>query len=66
MDKSLRLWKKLLKKYVTFLWNEQCQKSLDTLKEKMVTAPLLVFLDWNKEFDVHVDASCIALGVVLA
>ena len=22
--------------------------------------------DWNKEFDVHVDASSIALGVVLA
>ena len=57
---------KLLKKDVTFLWNEECQKSLDTVKEKMVTAHILVFPDWNKEFHVHVDASCIALGVVLA
>ena len=24
-----------------------------------------MFLYWNKEFHVHVDASCIALGVVL-
>jgi hypothetical protein len=32
----------------------------------MVIAPILVFLDWNKEFHVHVDASSIALGVVLA
>ena len=32
----------------------------------MVTAPILVFADWNKEFHVHVDASSIALGVVLA
>jgi hypothetical protein len=32
----------------------------------MVTAPILVFPDWNKEFHVHVDASFIALGVVLA
>ena len=32
----------------------------------MVTTPILVFPDWNKEFLVHVDASCIALGVVLA
>lgn len=32
----------------------------------MVTSPILVFPDWNKEFHVHVDASCIALGVVLA
>jgi hypothetical protein len=32
----------------------------------MVTAPILVFLDWTKEFHVHVDASSIDLGVVLA
>lgn len=57
---------KLLKKDVTFLWNKECQKSLDTLKEKMVTSPILVFLDWNKEFHVHVYASCITLGVMLA
>ena len=35
------------------------------LKEKMVTVLILVFPDWKKEFHVHVDASCIALGVVL-
>ena len=35
------------------------------LKEKMVTAPILVFPDWTKPFHVHVDASGIALGVVL-
>jgi hypothetical protein len=32
----------------------------------MVTAHILVFPDWIKEFHVHVDASSIALGVVLA
>jgi hypothetical protein len=32
----------------------------------MVTAPILVFPYWNKELNVHVDASSIALGVVLA
>ena len=32
----------------------------------MVTAPILVFPDWNKEFHVHVNASSIALGTVLA
>ena len=56
---------KLLKKDVKFLWNEECQQSLDILKEKMVTAPILVFPDWTKPFHVHVDASDIALGVVL-
>jgi len=38
---------------------------LDILKEKMVTAPILVFPDWKKEFHVHVDASSIALEVIL-
>lgn len=56
---------KFLKKDTIFCWDEEFQHSLDVLKEKMVTAPILVFLDWNKEFHVHVDTSCIALGVVL-
>ena len=55
---------KLLKKDIKFQWNEECQQSLDTLKEKMVTAPILVFPYWNKPFHVHVDASGIALGIV--
>lgn len=56
---------KLLKKDATFCWDEECQRSLDVLKEKMVTASILVFPDWKKEFNMHVDASCIALGAVL-
>jgi hypothetical protein len=32
----------------------------------MVTAPILVFPDWGKEFNVHVNASSIALGALLA
>jgi len=59
------LMEKLLKKDATFYWDDECQKSLDILKKKMVIALILVFLDWKKEFHIHVDASCTALGVVL-
>lgn len=56
---------KLLKKDVKFCWDADCQQSLNILKGKMVTAPIIVFLYWKKIFHVHVDMSYIALGVVL-
>lgn len=55
-----------MKQYVKFEWTQECQRSLDILKEKMVTAPILVFPNWKVSFHVHVDASSIALGVILA
>lgn len=57
---------KFLQKHVSFCWDEECQKSFELLKEKMVTMPILVFLDWMKVFHVHFDASCIVLGAILA
>ena len=56
---------KLLKKDVTFYWDEECQHSLNVFKAKMVIAPILVFSDWKKEFHVHSDALCIALREIL-
>ena len=56
---------KMLRKDSKFQWNEDCQQGLDTLKKKMVTTPILVFLDSKKTFHVHVDASTIALGAIL-
>jgi hypothetical protein len=57
---------KLLRKDTKYQWNDGCQHGLDTLKEKMVTAPILVFPDWEKTFHVHVDASMTTLGAILA
>jgi hypothetical protein len=57
---------KLLRKDTKYQWNDECQHDLDTLKENMVTTPILVFLYWEKKFHVHVDASTIALGSILA
>lgn len=56
---------KLLKKDVTFCWNDDCKKSLEILKEKMVTTPILVFPNWKKELHVHVDVSCIVIRAIL-
>ena len=55
----------LLKHDAKFELTQECQHSLDTLKEKMVKTPILVFPDWKMPFHVHVDASSIALGIIL-
>jgi hypothetical protein len=57
---------KILRKDKKYQWNDEHQHGLDTLKEKMAIAPILVFPDWGKTFHVHVDASTIALGAILA
>ena len=57
---------KFLNKYARFEWKDKCQRSLDTLKKNMVTTPILVFLDWTKDFHVHIDASSVALRIILA
>jgi hypothetical protein len=56
---------RLLKKDCQFHCTEECQESFDTLKQNMVTVPILGFPDWSKEFHVHVDASSVSLGDVL-
>ena len=56
---------KLLEKETKFQWTDECQEILDKLKSKMVVSPILVFPEWKKKFHVQVDASSVALGVVL-
>ncbi|VDH96762.1 Hypothetical predicted protein [Mytilus galloprovincialis] len=55
----------LLHKDQQFHWTDECQRSLETLKTKLTSAPILVFPDFNKEFILHTDASGTAIGYVL-
>jgi hypothetical protein len=55
----------LLAKKVEFKWTPACQKSFDTLKEKLTTTPVLILPDVHKPFSVYCDASYNGLGCVL-
>jgi hypothetical protein len=55
----------LLAKRVGFKWTPACQKSFETLKEKLTTTPVLILPDVHKSFLVYCDASYTGLGFVL-
>ncbi|KAK1602586.1 hypothetical protein QYE76_037580 [Lolium multiflorum] len=56
---------KLLRKNTPFVWSEECEKSFQTLKEKLTTAPVLAVPEVGKDYTVYCDASKHGLGCVL-
>ena len=56
----------LLREYQEFEWTEECNISFETLKRKLVEAPILRFPNWSTKFLVHIDASGLAIGAILA
>jgi len=55
----------LLTKGTEFLWTKYCQKSFETIKEKLTTTPILRGLNWNISFHIQANASNESIGVVL-
>ena len=57
---------KLTRKNQPFEWSEDCQRSLDTLKDLLTRAPVLVGADISQPFIVTTDASNSHVGGVLS
>jgi hypothetical protein len=55
----------LLKKGVKFVWSEACEKAFHTLRQHLISAPVLVQPDNSKPLEVFYDASGTGLGCVL-
>ena len=47
-------------------WDEACEGAFQSLREKLVTAPVLAYADFRKPFVLEVDASHGGLGAVLS
>ena len=56
---------KLTRKDQEFTWDEACEASFQTLKERLTTTPVLVLPDSQKKFEVYCDATGQGLGCVL-
>src|SRR6187401_593777 len=55
----------LLKKETKFNWTEECEESFQELKKRLVIAPVLIFPNIRKDFQVYCDAPRQGLGGVL-
>ena len=47
----------LLKKNMSFQWNEKCQHSFERLKEALITTPILALPTESGDYVVYTDAS---------
>ena len=50
---------------LTELWDPACNSAFETLKQKLVSSPVLGFPDFSRPFIVETDASLCGLGAVL-
>ncbi|CAG2186270.1 Retrovirus-related Pol polyprotein from transposon 17.6,Retrovirus-related Pol polyprotein from transposon 412,Retrovirus-related Pol polyprotein from transposon 297 [Mytilus edulis] len=56
----------LLKKNMKFKWTSDCNEAFETLKQALITAPILKYPDFEKEFILACDASTQAIGYILS
>ena len=57
---------KQLTKDNKFNWDSKCQDAFDSLKQRLVTPPVLAFPDFSQRFTLYTDASDSAVGGVLS
>ncbi len=55
----------LKKSSKTYEWDEVCNEAFETLKRILMKAPVLKLFDFDKDFEIHFDASNFAIGGVL-
>jgi len=53
-------------KNATWKWTDECQKAFENMKILIAKETLLTYPDFNKEFEIHTDASKLQLGVCIS
>nr|GFB02081.1 reverse transcriptase domain-containing protein [Tanacetum cinerariifolium] len=64
-SKIARPMTRLLEKDTPFVFSKECVKAFQTLKRKLIEAPILIAPDWDITFELMCDASDFTIGAVL-
>ena len=56
---------RLLEKDAKFNFDESCIFAFDEIKSRLVTTPIMLTPDWNKDYEIMCDANDYAMGAVL-
>ncbi|GJV73688.1 putative nucleotidyltransferase, ribonuclease H [Tanacetum coccineum] len=64
-SKIARPMTQLLMKDAKFDFSDECIKSFDILRDKLITAPVIIAPNWDLDFELMCDASDYAVGAVL-
>ncbi|KAI3816628.1 hypothetical protein L1987_16331 [Smallanthus sonchifolius] len=64
-SKITRPMTRLLEKDAPFVFDEECLEAFEFLKEKLISAPILISPEWSLPFELMCDASDYAVGAVL-
>ncbi|MES9884745.1 MAG: reverse transcriptase domain-containing protein [Sedimenticola sp.] len=56
----------LTEKATTFVWTDACSEAFDTLREALITAPVLSYPSTRSNFILDTDASGVGVGAVLS
>lgn len=54
----------IFEKDIKFAFDEECMKTFECKRKKLISAPVITAPSWCEPFDVMCDASGISLGVV--
>ena len=56
---------RLLEKDTNFDFDQSCRSAFEEIKSRLVSAPMMLTLDWNNEFEIMCDASDYTMGAIL-
>ncbi len=61
----LNVFHRLLRKNVPFVWDSECQRTFERLKDYLTSAPVLAIFDPNLPITIYTDASGEGIGAIL-